>query len=136
MLTARYLRSQAELCLKTARHHLSDPHDANRLRAIAADYLARALEAERGSENLHYVPALMPSGAVMTRYYFRVDYDDTSYQDDIGEMFPGLNEAIAHAGVVARELRRNNPVRIAVSVVDETGATLADASTVEAARQV
>jgi hypothetical protein len=135
MLTARYLRSQAELCIKTARH-LSDPHDANRLRTSAADYLARALEAERGSENLQFVPALVPSGAVMTRYYFRVDYDGSAYQDDIGEMFPGLDEAIAHAAVVARELRQNNTKRIAVSVVDETGTILADASRVEAASRV
>jgi hypothetical protein len=51
MQSARYLRSQAELCLELA-GHVSNPQDVNRLRARAADYFARALDAERGSDNV------------------------------------------------------------------------------------
>ena len=45
MQDAYYLRSQAELCLEIA-GQMSDRRDAERLRANAADYLARAAELE------------------------------------------------------------------------------------------
>ncbi len=46
MQDASYLRSQAELCLHIARA-LSDYEAAENLRAVAAQYFVRALEAER-----------------------------------------------------------------------------------------
>jgi hypothetical protein len=49
MQSAQYLRSQAELCLEVARQ-LSNPQDVKRLRARAAEYLTRALDAEVASD--------------------------------------------------------------------------------------
>jgi hypothetical protein len=45
MQDAGYFRSQAELCLQIARA-LSDHKAAENLRAVAAQYLVRALETE------------------------------------------------------------------------------------------
>jgi len=42
---AAYLRSQADLCLRIA-HQMSDPKVAEGLRVTAAQYLARAMDAE------------------------------------------------------------------------------------------
>ena len=49
MQDARYLRAQARLCLEIA-SQLSDPKAAERLRAEAADYHARAAELEEGPQ--------------------------------------------------------------------------------------
>jgi uncharacterized protein DUF6894 len=62
----------------------------------------------------------------MSLYKFRTDYDGVISQDDVGEVFSTLAEAVAHASVVATELSRNNTRSIAVSVVDETGAIVAE----------
>jgi hypothetical protein len=50
MPDARYLRSQVELCLEIARQ-LGDQQAAANLRAAAARYFARAVEAERHSSS-------------------------------------------------------------------------------------
>jgi hypothetical protein len=62
----------------------------------------------------------------MTRYYFRADYGGNIDEDDVGEVFSTLDEAVVHAAVVAGELGRNNTHRIFVAVVDEAGAVLAE----------
>ena len=49
MQSARYLRSQAELCLELAQQ-TSNRREAEHLRIAAADYFCRAVEAERQSE--------------------------------------------------------------------------------------
>ena len=54
----------------------------------------------------------------MTRYLFRADYDGVQYDDDVGEVFATLSEAIAHAEIVAEELRRNSTKSIIVSVLE------------------
>jgi predicted nucleic acid-binding protein len=58
-------------------------------------------------------------------YKFRTDYDGVISEDDVGEVFSTLVEAVAHASVVATELSRNNTRSTAVSVVDETGTIVA-----------
>jgi hypothetical protein len=62
----------------------------------------------------------------MPLYKFRTDYDGVISQDDVGEVFSALVEAVAHASLVATELSRNNTRSIAVSVVDETGTIVAE----------
>ena len=62
----------------------------------------------------------------MPLYKFRVDYDGVTSEDDVGELFATLADAVAHAAVVANELSHNNTRPIAVSVVDETGAIVAE----------
>lgn len=49
MQSARYLRSQAALCLELAQQ-ISNRREAERLRIAAADYFRRAVDAERQSE--------------------------------------------------------------------------------------
>ena len=49
MQDARYLRAQAALCLEIAAQ-MSDPKSAEKLRADAAQYHARAAELETGEE--------------------------------------------------------------------------------------
>jgi hypothetical protein len=62
----------------------------------------------------------------MPLYRFRSDYDGLMCEDDVGEVFSTLAEAVGHASVVATELSRNNTRSIAVSVVDETGTIVAE----------
>jgi hypothetical protein len=62
----------------------------------------------------------------MPLYRFRSDYDGLMCEDDVGEVFSTLAEAVAHASVVATELSRNNTRSIDVSVVDEKGAIVAE----------
>ena len=50
MQDARYLRAQAELCFDIARQ-LSNRQVADNLRAAAAQYLARATEAENSASS-------------------------------------------------------------------------------------
>jgi hypothetical protein len=47
MQDARYLRAQAALCLQIA-DQMSDPRSAEKMRADAADYHARAAAIEQG----------------------------------------------------------------------------------------
>jgi hypothetical protein len=61
----------------------------------------------------------------MPLYKFRTDYDRVISEDDVGEVFSTLAEAVAHASVVAAELSRNNTRAIAVSVIDEAGTIVA-----------
>jgi len=45
----------------------------------------------------------------MARYYFQANYRGVTVVDEIGEDFPTLQQAKAHATVVAQELSRNDP---------------------------
>jgi hypothetical protein len=44
----------------------------------------------------------------MSRYYFEAQYRGSTLTDDTGEEFATLQEAKAHANVVAAELGRNS----------------------------
>jgi uncharacterized protein DUF6894 len=63
----------------------------------------------------------------MARYFFQAQYRGAMLTDDIGEEFPTLNEAEAHATVVASELGRNSTQdqAVAVFVLGENGELLA-----------
>jgi hypothetical protein len=63
----------------------------------------------------------------MPRYFFQADYRGVTVVEDIGEEFPTLQEAQAHAAVVAEELGRYNSKAVAVSVLNEEGILLAGA---------
>jgi len=63
----------------------------------------------------------------MPRYFFQADYHGASVVEDIGEEFSTLQEAQAHAAVVAEELGRYNSKAVAVSVLNEEGILLAGA---------
>ena len=52
----------------------------------------------------------------MARYFFQAQYRGAMLTDDIGEEFPTLHEAEAHATVVANELGRNGAPNQAVTV--------------------
>jgi hypothetical protein len=60
----------------------------------------------------------------MSRYFFQVHYRDSTLTDDTGEEFATLQEAKAHANVVAEELGRNSSEAI-VFVLGEAGEVLA-----------
>jgi hypothetical protein len=57
----------------------------------------------------------------MPRYLFQVDYHGDTVTDDIGEEFSTLQEAEAHAAIVADELSRNTSDAVTVSVLGEDG---------------
>jgi hypothetical protein len=61
----------------------------------------------------------------MTRFFFQANYLGLTVADDIGEMFPTLRDAEAHAAIVASELSRNRPDRVTVSVLSDDGTVLA-----------
>jgi hypothetical protein len=66
--------------------------------------------------------------ALMVHYFFQADYRGIiSVNDDVGEEFSTLQDAQAHAAVVANELARNCTQDVAVSVLDEDGILLAKA---------
>jgi hypothetical protein len=44
----------------------------------------------------------------MARYFFQAQYRGAMLTEDIGEEFPTLHEAEAHATIVAKELSRNS----------------------------
>jgi hypothetical protein len=71
MEDASYLRSQAELCLQIARR-LSAHKAAENLRAVAAQYFVRALEAERqlGTAEPNFVLA-QEWRSLMARYFLQ-----------------------------------------------------------------
>ena len=50
----------------------------------------------------------------MPLYKFRIDCDGVTCQDDVGETFATLAEAVAHAALVANELSHNNLRRLAL----------------------
>jgi hypothetical protein len=57
----------------------------------------------------------------MPRYLFQADYRGVTATDDVGEEFSTLQEAEAHAAIVANELSRNNADAVTVSVLNEDG---------------
>lgn len=61
----------------------------------------------------------------MARYFFRADYRGISVNDDVGEEFSTLQDAEAHATIVANELSRNRTQSAVVSVLSENGRLLA-----------
>jgi len=60
----------------------------------------------------------------MSRYFFQAQYRGRTLTDDVGEVFAMLEEAKAHANVVAAELSRNSS-EAAVFVLGEDGKLLA-----------
>jgi hypothetical protein len=64
-------------------------------------------------------------GYTMTRFFFQANILGVTVAEDIGEMFPTLREAEAHATIVASELSRNGPSPVTVSVLSEDGTVLA-----------
>jgi hypothetical protein len=64
----------------------------------------------------------------MARYFFRANYRGTSVNDDVGEEFSTLQDAEAHAAIVASELVRNSAQAVTVSVLSEEGILLAKAA--------
>jgi hypothetical protein len=64
----------------------------------------------------------------MARYFFRTDYRGISVNDDVGEEFSTLQDAEAHAAIVANELVRNCSQAVTVSVLSEDGILLAKAA--------
>jgi hypothetical protein len=133
MQDARYLRTQAELCLEMA-EKLADPHALEWLRVKAADQLARALEIEGRPE-----PKLTddccgepkegePKDSGLRRFYFQVAYNGVSYEDRCGEEFGTVQEARTYAAKVASELSRNNSHSVDVRVVAEDGTAVGQVS--------
>jgi uncharacterized protein DUF6894 len=61
----------------------------------------------------------------MTRFFFQANIRGVTVAEDIGEMFPTLRDAEAHAAIVASELSHNSPSPVTVSVLSEGGAVLA-----------
>ena len=122
MQGARYLRAQAELCLEIARQ-MSDGTLADGLRDRAAQHFARAVESEAqsGVPTHAFEPPPSNGSALVRRYFFPVDYDGITHEDETGEVFLTLDEAEAYAEVVARELTRNSRHSITVYLVDEDG---------------
>ena len=57
----------------------------------------------------------------MPRYLFEADYRGVTATDDIGEEFSTLQEAEAHAAIVANELGRNTSEAVTVSVLSADG---------------
>jgi uncharacterized protein DUF6894 len=125
MQDACYLRSQAELCLQIARA-LSDHKAAENLRAVAAQYFVRTLEAECRLGTLSRISFLLKNGrALMARYFFPANYRGISVNDDVGEEFSTLQDAEAHATIVANELGHHSSQAVTVSVFSEDGTLLA-----------
>jgi hypothetical protein len=60
----------------------------------------------------------------MARYFFRANYRGISVNDDVGEEFSTLQNAEAHATIVANELVRNSAQPVTVSVLREDGILL------------
>ena len=61
----------------------------------------------------------------MARYFFQAQYHGALLTDDIGEEFPTLHAAEAHARIVANELGRNGYQVVSVFVLSEEGKLLA-----------
>jgi hypothetical protein len=65
----------------------------------------------------------------MARYYFQANYRGVTVVDEIGEDFPTLQQAKAHATVVAQELSRNDPWPVTIFVLNQEGMQLASTAT-------
>jgi hypothetical protein len=63
----------------------------------------------------------------MPRYFFQADYHGATIIDDVGEEFPTLQDARAHAVVVAKELGQHNAKAVVVSVLNENMVIIASA---------
>jgi hypothetical protein len=61
----------------------------------------------------------------MARYYFQANYHGVTIVDEIGEDFPTLRQAEAHAAIVAQELGRNDPQPVTIFVLSQEGIQLA-----------
>jgi hypothetical protein len=118
---AAHLRAQAEFCLQMAQQ-MSDRRVAEGLRITAAEYLARAREAEGGAAS---AGAQSGTERAMTRYYFKADYKGVVATDEEGKEFASFEGARAYAAKIASELARNNSGTVTVFVVSEEGAILA-----------
>jgi len=57
----------------------------------------------------------------MAHYYFQANYRGVTVVDGIGEDFPTLQQAKAHAAIVAKELGRNDPQPVTVFVLSQEG---------------
>jgi hypothetical protein len=92
-------------------------------------YFVRALEAEPelATAESNFVLA-QEWRSLMARYFFRANYRGTSVNDDVGEEFSTLQDAEAHAAIVANELVRNSAQAVTVSVFSEDGILLAKAA--------
>jgi hypothetical protein len=64
----------------------------------------------------------------MGHYFFQAEYHGVTAADEIGEEFSTLQEAEAHAAVVANELGRNDTQTVVVYVLDEGGVLMASAA--------
>jgi Domain of unknown function (DUF6894) len=60
-------------------------------------------------------------GSTMARYFFQANYRGVTVLDEIGEDFPTVQEAEAHAVAVAKELGHNNPQPVTVLVLSQEG---------------
>jgi hypothetical protein len=76
------------------------------------------------SQALH-PPAEHPTSAIggstMARYFFQANYRGVTVVDEIGEDFPTVQEAEAHASAVAKELSHNNHQPATVLVLRPRG---------------
>lgn len=61
----------------------------------------------------------------MARYFFPANYRGISVNDDVGEEFSTLQDAEAHATIVANEIGHHSSQAVTVSVVSEDGVLLA-----------
>ena len=61
----------------------------------------------------------------MPIFYFRVNYDGGTYDDESGELLQSLEEACVHAATIVSELGRNSKKVATVFVVGEEGQILA-----------
>jgi hypothetical protein len=128
MQDARYFRAQAELCLDIARQ-MSVGTLAVSLRDRAAQHFARAVDLESRTLTARRPPETSSpishnGSTVMKRFYFPIDYDDVSYQDNKGELFLTLEEARAYAETVAMELGRNSHKSVMVFLLGADGRQL------------
>ena len=64
----------------------------------------------------------------MARYFFRANYRGISVNDDVGEEFSTLQDAEAHATIVANELRHHSSQTVTVSVLSEDEVLLTKAA--------
>jgi hypothetical protein len=61
----------------------------------------------------------------MARYFFPANYRGIRVNDDVGEEFSTLQDAEAHAAIVANELGHRSSQAVTVSVFSEDGILLA-----------
>jgi hypothetical protein len=66
---------------------------------------------------------------MMALYFFRAHYRGAVVDDDIGEEFSTVQQAEAHAAIVAGELGRNQPQPVTVFVLGEDRTLIASTTT-------